>query len=43
VSRLAEIEAQLRARWDRETLEIYADALQVQDDPRGFLIAFAIA
>jgi hypothetical protein len=43
VSRLAQIEAALQASWDRETLEVYADALQASEDPRGSLIAFALA
>jgi hypothetical protein len=42
-SRLEEIEAELQARWDRETLEVYADALQASGDPRGSLIALALA
>jgi hypothetical protein len=42
-SRLEEIEATLQARWDRETLEVYADALQASGDPRGSLIALALA
>lgn len=42
-SRLEEIEAELQVCWDRETLEVYADALQASGDPRGSLIALAIA
>jgi len=42
-SRLEEIEGALQARWDRETLEVYADALQASGDPRGSLIALALA
>ena len=33
-----ELEQALIARWDRETLLVYADALQAADDPRGELI-----
>ncbi|HWO17572.1 MAG TPA: hypothetical protein VNO30_02310 [Kofleriaceae bacterium] len=42
-SRLEQIEAALQARWDRETLEVYADALQAAGDPRGSLIALALS
>lgn len=38
-ARIAALEAQLRARWDLETLAVYADALEVAGDPRGELIA----
>ena len=34
-----ELEAALLARWDRETLRVYADALQAAGNPRGELIA----
>lgn len=34
-----ELEASLLASWDRETLLVYADALQAAGDPRGELIA----
>ena len=34
-----ELEDALHARWDRETLLVYADALQAAGDPRGELIA----
>jgi hypothetical protein len=40
---LEEIEAALQTRWDRETLEVYADALSAENDPRGALIALALA
>jgi len=32
VTTLAELEAALRERWDRETLAVYADALQAAGD-----------
>jgi hypothetical protein len=34
-----DLEAALRARWDRETLRVYADVLQAAGNPRGELIA----
>jgi len=34
-----ELEQALLARWDRDTLLVYADALQARGDPRGELIA----
>jgi hypothetical protein len=34
-----ELEAALHARWDRDTLLVYADALQAAGNPRGELIA----
>lgn len=37
-----ELEDALRARWDRDTLLVYADALQAQGDPRGELIALDV-
>ncbi|HEY0190250.1 MAG TPA: hypothetical protein VGC42_03960, partial [Kofleriaceae bacterium] len=39
---LAELEAALRASWDRETLAVYGDALQAAGDPRGELIALEL-
>ena len=36
---MLELENALRARWDRDTLLVYADALQAAGDPRGELIA----
>lgn len=39
VTALADLEAALAARWDREQLAVYADYLQAQGDPRGELIA----
>ena len=41
MDRLAEIEAEIQAGWDRDTLDVYADALQASGDPRGTLIALA--
>lgn len=39
MSAIAELEAALRAAWDHEILAVYADALQVEGDPRGAVIA----
>lgn len=39
MSAIAELEAALRASWDREILAVYADALQAEGDPRGAVIA----
>lgn len=36
---LAELEAAVRASWDREAIAIYADHLQAIGDPRGELVA----
>ncbi|HEY0193684.1 MAG TPA: hypothetical protein VGC42_21355 [Kofleriaceae bacterium] len=36
---IAELEAQLQARWSAEAAAVYADALQAAGDPRGELIA----
>jgi hypothetical protein len=36
---IAALEAAVRASWDREALEIYADHLQAIGDPRGELVA----
>jgi len=38
-----ELEAALQASWNRETLDVYADTLQADGDPRGALIAMALA
>ncbi|HEU0031596.1 MAG TPA: hypothetical protein VFQ53_13245 [Kofleriaceae bacterium] len=43
MSRIAELEAALQARWDRDTLSVYADALEQQGDPRGELIRLELA
>jgi hypothetical protein len=42
-SRRTELEAALQARWDRETLAVYADYLEAIGDPRGPLIAIDLA
>jgi hypothetical protein len=42
VTSARDLELALRARWDRETLLVYADALQAAGDPRGELIALDI-
>ena len=34
-----QLEASLRARWDRETLAVYADHLEAIGEPRGELIS----
>jgi hypothetical protein len=39
MSRLDELEASLRARWDRDVLAVYADELQAHGELRGELIA----
>src|SRR5438552_7266092 len=39
VETLDELEATLRARWDRETLAVYGDHLMSAGDPRGELVA----
>ena len=39
---MLELENALRARWDRDTLLVYAEALQAIGDPRGELIAFDV-
>jgi hypothetical protein len=42
--RLADdLERALHKRWDRDTLAVYADALQAKGDPRGELIALDLA
>ncbi|MFT3694993.1 MAG: hypothetical protein QM831_17785 [Kofleriaceae bacterium] len=38
-----ELEAAIRATWDREAIEIYADHLQASGDPRGELVSIDLA
>jgi len=40
---LEDLEAQILATWDRETIEVYGDQLQSLGEPRGELIAIDLA